>query len=153
MKIDGNNEITHSATADKTAPKEATPDAEFKNILKASVEHSMEHPVKIQSPPQPNPVAAIRFMPLSSATRETTVERVDNLLNLLDHYRNQLADPKVTLRSIEPIVSTITKEKEQLSAVLDTLPNDDDLKNIVHRTLIAASLEVMKYNRGDYIPA
>ena len=153
MKIDGNNEITHSATADKSAPKEATPDAEFKKILKASVERTMEHPLKIQSPPQPNPVAAIRFMPLSPATRDTTVKRVDNLLNLLDHYRNQLADPKVTLRSIEPIVSTITKEKEQLSAVLDTLPNDDDLKNIVHRTLIAASLEVMKYNRGDYIPA
>lgn len=153
MKIDGNNETVHSATADKTTPKEATPDAEFKNILKASVERSMEHPVKIQNPPQPNPVAAIRFTPLPPATRDTTVERVDNLLNLLDHYRNQLADPKVTLRSIEPIVSTIAKEKEQLSTVLDTLPNDDDLKDIVHRTLITASLEVMKYNRGDYIPA
>ena len=153
MKIDGNNEIVHGANTDKTVPKKATPDAEFKNILKASVERSMEHPVKIQGPPQPNPVAAIRFRPLSPATRDTTVERVDNLLNLLDHYRNQLADPKVTLRSIEPIVSTITKEKEQLSAVLDTLPNDDDLKNIVHRTLITASLEVMKYSRGDYIPA
>jgi len=153
MKIDGNNEIVHIATTDKMTPKEATSDAEFKNILKASVERSMEHPLKIQSPPQPNAVAAIRFTPLSPATRDTTIERVDNLLNLLDHYRNQLADPRVTLRSIEPIVSTIAKEKEQLSAVLDTLPNDDGLKDIVHRTLITASLEVMKYNRGDYIPA
>lgn len=153
MKIDGNNEIAHSTTADKATPKEATPDAEFQNILKATVERSMEYPVKIQSPPQPNTVAAIRFTPLSPATRDTTVERIDNLLNLLDHYRKQLADPRVTLRSIEPIVSTIAKEKEQLSAVLDTLPNDDGLKDIVHRTLIAASLEVMKYNRGDYIPA
>ena len=152
MKIDGNNEIAHSATPDKTTPKEATPDAEFKNILKASVERSTEHPVKIQSPPQPGPVAAIHFTPLSPSTSDTTVERVDNLLNLLDHYRDQLADPKVTLRSIEPIVSTIAKEKEQLSAVLDTLPEDDGLKDIVHRTLITASLEVMKYNRGDYLP-
>ncbi|NIS16893.1 MAG: hypothetical protein GWN96_11840, partial [candidate division Zixibacteria bacterium] len=77
--------------------------------------------------------------------------RVDNLLNLLDNYRDQLADSQVTLRSIEPVINMIEKEKEQLSSVLEFLPNEDGLKDIVNRTLITASLEVIKYNRGDYI--
>ncbi|MGD9052517.1 MAG: hypothetical protein PVG17_11750, partial [Desulfobacterales bacterium] len=64
----------------------------------------------------------------------------------------QLADPQVTLRQIEPLLNTIAKEKEQLSAVLNTMPDEDGLKDIVHRTLITTSLEVIKFNRGDYIP-
>jgi hypothetical protein len=57
----------------------------------------------------------------------------------------------MTLRSIEPVMKMIDKEKEQLSSVLDSLTEEDGLKDIVNRTLITASLEVMKYNRGDYI--
>jgi hypothetical protein len=49
------------------------------------------------------------------------------------------------------VIKTIEKEKEQLSSVMESLPNEDALKDIVNRTLITASLEVMKYNRGDYI--
>jgi hypothetical protein len=97
-------------------------------------------------------LAAVHFTPLSPEARKITVERLDNLLDLLDQYRNQLADPKVTLRQIEPLLNTISKEKEQLSAVLNGMPDEDGLKDIVHRTLITTSLEVMKFNRGDYIP-
>jgi hypothetical protein len=52
---------------------------------------------------------------------------------------------------MEPVIKMIDKEKEQLSSVLDSLTEEDGLKDIVNRTLITASLEVMKYNRGDYI--
>ncbi len=152
MKIDGNNEIARSAFADKTSSKEAAQDAEFKDILKSTVERVTPLPAENQAPPL-NPVSAIRSPALTPEARHTTIERVDILLNLLDHYRNQLANPQVTLRSIEPVVNTIVKEKEQLSAVLDVLPKHDALKDIVNRTLITASLEVMKYNRGDYISA
>ena len=152
MKIDGNNDIARSAFADKTSQKEAAKDAEFKDILKSAVEQSTQRPTNTQ-PPSLQPISAIRYPLGSTELRHTTIERVDNLLNLLDHYRDQLADPHVTLRKIEPVVNTIEKEKDQLSALLDILPQDDTLKEIVNRTLITASLEVMKYNRGDYISA
>jgi uncharacterized protein YhaN len=97
------------------------------------------------------PVSAIEFQPLSPDNKRITIERLDHLLNLLDDYRKQLADAQVTLRRIEPLMNTIEKEKEQLSSVLDSLASEDGLKDIVNRTLITASLEVMKYNRGDYI--
>ncbi len=151
MKIHGNDEIIKNSYADKTAQKEQARKADFKDILKASVERTTQQQAKIQRSALIDPVSAIRFDPLSPEDKSTTVERVDNLLNLLDNYRNELADPQVTLRSIEPVMNTIVKEKEQLSAVLDSLTNEDGLKDIVNRTLITASLEVIKYYRGDYI--
>lgn len=151
MKIDGNNDIVHSAFPNKTTQKDAASDADFNHILKESVERSKEQSAKIQPTLQPNPLAAIRFTPLSLEARQTTVERVENLLSLLDQYRDQLADPKVTLRHIEPLLNTIAKEKEHLSDILDRLPNQDGLKDIIHRTLVTASLEEVKFNRGDYI--
>ena len=152
MKIDGHNDIGRSAYADQSTPEKATAADEFKKILEASVDRSKTQAAKVQTAPQPEPLGVIRFTPLSPETRETTVERLDTLLNLLDQYRDQLADPQVTLRQIEPLLNTIAKEKEQLSAVLNTMPDEDGLKDIVHRTLITTSLEVVKFNRGDYIP-
>jgi hypothetical protein len=153
MKIDGNNDIAHGAFTDKTTPKEAPSDADFKHILKESVDRSKEQSTRIQPPLQPNSLGVIRLTPLSPEARQTTVERVDLLLDLLDEYRDQLADPNVTLRHIEPLLNTIAQEREHLSGILDRLPNEDGLKDIVHRTLITASLEVVKFNRGDYISA
>jgi hypothetical protein len=98
-----------------------------------------------------DPVSAIRFNPLAPQDKNITVERIHNFLNLLDNYRQQLSDPQVTLRTLEPVMNTIAKEKDQLSGLLESLPNEDGLKHILNQTLITASLEVIKFNRGDYI--
>ena len=98
-----------------------------------------------------DPLSAIRFNPLSSEDKDVTLDRVENLLNLLEKYRHQLSDPKVTLRTIEPILNTIAAEKDQLSEKLDSISNEEGLKDILNQALITASLEVVKFNRGDYI--
>ena len=151
MKIYGDNGILKESYPQKTQKSEATPNADFKNILKESVENSTENPSKIQPSTLIDPVSAIRFNPLSTQDKNITVERIDNLLNLLDNYRQQLSDPHVTLRTLEPVMNTIAKEKDQLSGLLDSMPNADGLKHILNQTLITASLEVIKFNRGDYI--
>jgi hypothetical protein len=151
MKINGSDEIIKSGYTEKAVRKEQAQNGDFKNILKASVERTAHHQAKTQSPSLMQPISAIKFPPLSPENKRVTIDRLDNLLNLLDNYRKQLADPQVSLRRIEPLMNTIEKEKEQLSSVLDSLASEDGLKDIVNRTLITASLEVIKYNRGDYI--
>ena len=151
MKIYGDNGILKESYPQKTQNKDNVPDADFKNILKESVENSTKNPSKIQPSTIMDPVSAVRFNPLSPQDKNITVESVDNLLNLLDNYRQQLSDPHVTLRTLEPMMNTIAKEKDQLSGLLDSMPNDDKLKHILNQTLITASLEVIKFNRGDYI--
>ena len=151
MKINGIDGIVKNGIADKSAREEPAANDDFKKILKASVERTAQHSAKVQQPLSINPISAIRMQPLSPEIKHATVDRVEKLLNLLDIYRTQLSDPAMTLRKIEPAMNTIIKEKEQLSSVLDSLADDDGLKDIVNRTLITASLEVIKYNRGDYI--
>ena len=150
MKISGNNEIIQSSYPNKPQRSEQTSSADFKDILKASVEKSVRHGTQITPPPSINPIAAVRFNPETLQDKASAIKRVDDLINLLDDYRKQLADPAITLRSIEPVMKKIT-EKDQLSSLLDSLPNEDGLKDIVNRALITASLEVIKFNRGDYI--
>ena len=151
MKIYGDNGIIKGNYPQKTQENDKTPEADFKNILKESVENSTKSPSKLQPSTLMDPVSAIRFNPLAPQDKNITVERIDNLLNLLDNYRQQLSDPQVTLRTLEPVVNTIAKEKDHLSGLLDSLPNEDGLKHILNQTLITASLEVIKFNKGDYI--
>jgi hypothetical protein len=151
MKINGNDEIIKSAYPDKSQKQEQTRNTDFNDILKASVEQTAQNKPKVYASTLMKPISAIRFNPLSSEDKHIAVERADNLLNLLDDYRKQLADPRVTLRSIEPVMDTIAKEKEQLSSVLESLSEEDGLKDILNRTLITASLEIVKYHRGDYV--
>ena len=151
MKIDGNDEVLKNSYTAKKPNAEQTTDANFKNILKESVEKSTENPSEIQPTTLLDPISAIRFNPLSPLDKNITVERVENLLNLLEKYRQQLKDSNVTLRTLEPLMNTIAEEKDQLSAKLDSIPNEDGLKEILNQTLITASLEVIRFNRGDYI--
>lgn len=151
MKISGNNEITKSIYPEKSQPSKQASNADFKDILKESVEKSVRHATHIQSPSLLDPLAAVQFNPESLSDKASAIQRVENLINLLDDYRKQLTDPSITLRNIEPMVKTINKEKDQLSSLLDSLPDEGGLKDIANRTLITAALEVIKYNRGDYI--
>jgi hypothetical protein len=151
MKIYGNDEILKKCYPQNTQKNEKTPNADFNNILKESVENSTQKPSKIQPSTLMDPVSAIRSNPLSTQDKNLTVERIDQLLNLLENYRRQLRNRQVTLRTLEPVMNTIAKEKDQLSRVLDSMPNEDRLKDILNQTLITASLELIKYNRGDYI--
>lgn len=151
MKISDNNEITKGIYHEKSRPGEQTPKADFRDILKASVEKSSRPAAQVQSSSLLDPMAAVRFNPESLSDKASAIQRVDNLIHLLEDYRKQLMDPSITLRNIEPMIKTINNEKDQLSLLLDSLPDEGGLKDIVNRTLITAALEVIKYNRGDYI--
>ena len=151
MKIIGNNESIKGSYPDKSKRSEPASNTDFKNILKESVEKSDGPATRIQTSSLINPLSAVRFNPELPQDTVSTIQRVDHLISLLDDYRKQLADPAITLRNIEPVMKSIVKEKDQLSSLLDSIPNEDGLKDIVNRTLITASLEAIKFNRGDYI--
>ncbi|UCF93760.1 MAG: hypothetical protein JSW39_06275, partial [Desulfobacterales bacterium] len=79
------------------------------------------------------------------------LDRVENFLNLLDEYCQMLGDPRKTLKDIQPLVASMTRAKEDLTPLLHTLPDGHGIKDILNQTLVTASLEIIKFNRGDYI--
>ena len=79
--------------------------------------------------------------------------RVERYLDLLDDYRRQLADPRVSLKGLDAMVREMEAGKDALAPALGSLPEGDGIKDILNRTLVTASLEIIKFRRGDYLTA
>ena len=101
--------------------------------------------------PSISSISPIQLNMISPAQNGSIIDRVENLLNVLDEYHQKLKDPHFTLKEIDPLVKQMEKEKENLAPVLDSLVEDDGLKDILNQTLVTSSLETIKFNRGDYI--
>jgi len=154
MKVTGNNEILPSVLPDKQSKSTQSPAESFDAILKEKIETS---PKPASSPTTAflNPIPPIQNLsishPLSPPDREITSGRVENLFDLLDDYRQKLADPQVTLKEIDALIGRISGEKENLTATLSSMEKGEQLQDILNQTLVTASLEVMKFRRGDYL--
>jgi hypothetical protein len=57
----------------------------------------------------------------------------------------------MNLKQIDSIISAIARENDSLASFADSLPDDDEIKNILNRTMVTASLEVTRFYRGDYL--
>ena len=152
MKIDPNQEILKSAYPDKTIRPDKPADNEFGTMLKDAINNepaktSSENvkPQMISSIPniQLNPLFAVQDIPIAG--------RTESFLDILEEYQNKLLDPHATLRDIHPLIQRMETEQEALAPVLNSLPPGDGLKDILNDALVTSSLEVIKFNRGDYV--
>jgi hypothetical protein len=74
------------------------------------------------------------------------------LIDLLEAYAQQLADPAKSLRQIAPLVDAIQTQAERLmaAAAADPQPHPE-LQTLAHRSVVAAQVEVTRFQRGDYV--
>ncbi len=86
-------------------------------------------------------------------TNETGLEeKTDQLLSKLETYNQHLANPDISLREIEPLITEIKDKASELSIEAqknDT--SDPSLKRVADESALSASLEYVKFMRGDYI--
>ena len=78
------------------------------------------------------------------------LERVEQLLDTLEEYQRSLGSASTSAEAFKPLVDRMEEHNKALAAVLVTLPDGDDLKDILNRVLIASVVEVEKFKRGDY---
>ena len=83
--------------------------------------------------------------------REEVVARVMKFLDVMDDYARKLGSPRVTLKEMSPLIAKIESEKNDLKELAESLSPMDDMKTLLDEALIRSSVEVIKYNRGDYI--
>ena len=153
MKIYNNDQILKNLYPEANRKAMPPADKEFGTILKETVENTPKAkpgPLKTNFV---NPLSGVQLIPSSSPDKKVTVERIEKMIDLLDQYRQMLADPLTSLKKIDPIIKELGQEKEKMAPVLDSLNDDEGLKNILNQTLVTASLEVTKFYRGDYIEA
>jgi len=151
MKIDNQHQILKSIYPDsKNEPRQVAGE-KFGDILKETIGNKKSQTAGARQAAFANSLSAIRPTSTVDLDRQAAIDRVENLLGLLDNFRQNLSDPRINLRQIDPIIQEMDKLKETLEPVLDSLPDDEKLKDIVNQTLVTASLEITKFYRGDYI--
>jgi hypothetical protein len=151
MKITRDDLPIHGYSAENAVKTPGASQADFNSILQGTLKSSTGTENGVQPPAVVETVLPAQLQHLQLPIQPTTVDRIENVLNLLDEYRRKLADPKITLKEIHPLVQTLEKESDRLQPVLKSFGDGDQLKAILNQTLVTTSLEVIKYNRGDYI--
>jgi len=89
-----------------------------------------------------------------SAISPATIKGLDmgeQAIELLDGYALALADPAVTLKSLQPIVNELADLKEGLDKTVGALSDDDPLKGILKDVGATLESEVLRFSRGDLL--
>ncbi len=84
--------------------------------------------------------------------RMEAIGRAERLLDILDDYSSKIADPRYTLKEINELVVGMETEKASLLPLMESLPAGDGARDLLNRILVTASVETIKFNRGDYLP-
>ena len=151
MKIHPNDEIFKNGYPEKVKKNEKTEHKDFGAIFRQIIQKSSKLNTGAQKPAIINNVSPIKFNTFSPAEKIPIMDRLERFLDILDEYHQKLGNPQVTLRNIYPTINRMEVEKESLIPVLNSLPDRDELKDILNHALITASLEAIKFNRGDYL--
>ena len=153
MKIDNHEPLVKSVYPDDTAKSKPSGGKEFGTILKETVENTTKTGAGPRQTAFINPLSGVRLTAPGSPDPAITIERIEHMIDLLDQFRHKLADPRINLKQIDAIVSKIARENDSLATLATSLPDDDEIKDILKRARVTASLEVTKFYRGDYLPA
>ena len=151
MKILNNEQVLKAVQYEKKTKAQQSSGKEFGAIFKETVENNKKTTV---APMQTTFVTSLTgLQPTSSAAsnHQFMAHNIEQMINLLDRYRDKLADPRISLKQIDPYIMEMSREMETLAPVLDSLPADDGLRNVLNQTMVTISLEISKFYRGDYI--
>jgi hypothetical protein len=87
----------------------------------------------------------------SSPLRLQGTRAAERALDLLEEYQSAMENPRTTLREIHPLVQSLAEEMRSLDQWVEKMSPSDPLREILTETGILSSLEIEKFNRGDYI--
>lgn len=91
-------------------------------------------------------------IPSPADSKSDVIVQSEKILNLLDYYAGELADPARTLKDIRPLVDSIEKEVTLMeSEAVNKVHNDKALDRLVKDLAVTAKVAMYKFHRGDYI--
>jgi hypothetical protein len=142
--------VANSPSPSVQRPVQTNGAPDFRSLLEDSLQRAAAPPPS-EAPQASRAVGPAPAVPEIGTAPTQVVDRIDRFLDLLDTYRWRLADPDTSLRQIELCIQNIEKQKAHLTPVLEALPADDRLHDILNETLVTASAEVARFRRGDYL--
>ena len=152
MKINNSDEILKNAYPELRPKNKRVAGESFATILNKTLEKnnlSQSVPQNVQSLEKAT-ASQIQGVTALDEGNQTVIDRVETFIGVLDEYRQMLGDSQANLKEIYPLIKTLDAENERLRPVLDSLSDGDELKEILNRAMVTASLATMKFYRGDY---
>lgn len=144
-------EIPGAAQTQKPLRQQNTPAGGFDQLLeKAMTPQSGSTSAKSAIPPLQS-LSSLGFAVPTATERSQMVNNLNELLNVVESYQIKMADPKASLKEIYPLIQQMEKKVKELEPVAEVLPDGDKLKEILNRALVASTVEIIKFNRGDYV--
>jgi hypothetical protein len=123
------------------------------DFFKQSLEKALEAQ-KTSEAPLSTPLGEIRptvFHQIKDPVESVTTQ-TNQLLDLLDHYASDLNNPSKSLKDIAPLLEEINTNAQELLAETEKMPSTEDpLRGIASSAAITAQVELIKFNRGDYV--
>ncbi len=152
MKIDPSQELLKTQYSGKTSSNEKPIVDEFRAMLREAIDDDPSKNIERSKKPQMiNSAAQVQFNTLFNVQNDPLVERTEKFLDLLEEYRNKLMDSRAGLRDVHPLIEKLESEKDVLVPILDSLPEVEGLKEVLNNALVTSSVEIFKFNRGDYV--
>jgi len=150
MKILPHNILPGTEQQKTGAGRRATGN-EFHDILQEKISTSSKPEGRTMTLPPVQHIPTMQFDPILNIDKAQSVERVEQFLNILEDYQKKLGDTNSTLKGFYSLVSKMESEAAKLKPLLDSLPDGDRLKDLLNRAVVTATVEAIKFNRGDYL--
>jgi len=151
MEIKPHDNLPVPGSPEKTTHAVKTTDRAFGAVLEEVLSHSNKIAEGRKKTQFTNNISTAHWHPSLPGEERFVVERAERLLDTLDEYQRKLASPEFTLREIFPLVREIEAENEILGSAISRLPQGNELKQMLNQVIIISSIEMIKFNRGDYI--
>ena len=148
----------------KKATKEKAGDVNFQQVLNRVASGKGETGQAPSSPSTGGEVALLSS-PIFSAPylnaganiealghiRSEGIQMTERILGLLEEYQKRIGDPETTLRDLAPLVQSLSEEAGRLRTLADQVPISDPLRKIISELGIVSTVELERFNRGEYI--
>jgi len=145
-------EHVHGINQAKNAGHGKTGDTSFDTLLRQRIENATVSPSGTAATQGPDRTAGVYLSPDTALDKSEIMSRIDAFLDTLQLYRDKLASPENTPRDLAAVIARMESEHMELQQLSDCLASDDDLRPLLEETLILSTVEITKFNRGDYIP-
>ncbi len=78
-------------------------------------------------------------------------QQLASTLDKMEQYAAALGDSRRSLREVEPLAQDLETAAGKLSELSQNLPDDSPLKGLSNDAAVLATVEAMKFKRGDYV--
>jgi len=152
MKIPSNETLLNEISVQTQRKKKSESKGPgFDSVLKDAVEKNTPQKTKMRGTQIVSQLNPIQMREFSISENKIILDRMEDFIDMLEVYQKQLSDPAKSLRDMSSTVQQLKKGREVLMNDLDLVSEDKELKKILSDTLITASIEIEKFDKGIYI--